>query len=149
MSQWDFGYGREPTEHHEPQYPQQAPQVYPEQQGPEYPYEQDSSTRTAVSRRKPQYQYPQGAGPQYRTAVSPDQRYEPRRRRTAASHAADRSIRPRQRRLTRTRRIRITRTRHAAAGGTRRTGLLSRPGGLARQRRLAGGRWVPGRRRAL
>jgi hypothetical protein len=37
MSQWDFGYGREPTEHHEPQYPQYP---YPEQQEPEYPYAQ-------------------------------------------------------------------------------------------------------------
>ena len=36
MSQWDFGYGREPTEHHEPQYPQQAPPV-PGQPGAEYP----------------------------------------------------------------------------------------------------------------
>ena len=35
MSQWDFGYGREPAEHHEPQYPQ-----YP------YPEQQEPSTRT-------------------------------------------------------------------------------------------------------
>ena len=38
MSEWDFGYGREPTEHHEPQYPQQPPYSYPEQQESEYPY---------------------------------------------------------------------------------------------------------------
>ena len=41
MSQWDFGHGREPTEHHEPQYPQQPPYPYPEQQEPEYPYAQE------------------------------------------------------------------------------------------------------------
>ena len=38
MSEWDFGYGREPTEHHEPRYPQQPPYSYPEQQDPDYPY---------------------------------------------------------------------------------------------------------------
>jgi hypothetical protein len=38
MSEWDFGYGREPTEHHEPRYPQQPEYSYPEQQEPEYPY---------------------------------------------------------------------------------------------------------------
>ena len=38
MSEWDFGYGREPTEHHEPRYPQQPPYSYPEQQEPDYPY---------------------------------------------------------------------------------------------------------------
>ena len=38
MSEWDFGHGREPTEHHEPQYPQQPPYSYPEQQDPDYPY---------------------------------------------------------------------------------------------------------------
>ena len=74
MSQWDFGYGREPTEHHEPRYQQQAPQVYPEQQGPEYLDEQDSPVRvspgTAV--RVPagtadqQFQYPLAPpGPHY------------------------------------------------------------------------------------
>jgi hypothetical protein len=63
MSQWDFGYGREPTEHHEPQYPQQAPYPYQEQQGPEYPYEQDSPYAYPP---EPQYQYPQAPpGPPY------------------------------------------------------------------------------------
>jgi hypothetical protein len=38
MSEWDFGYGREPTEHHEPRYPQQPPYSDPEQQETEYPY---------------------------------------------------------------------------------------------------------------
>jgi hypothetical protein len=38
MSEWDFGYGREPTEHHEPRYPRQPPYSYPEQQEPDYPY---------------------------------------------------------------------------------------------------------------
>ena len=41
MSQWDFGYGREPTEHHEPRYPQQPPYSepeYPSPQEPPYPY---------------------------------------------------------------------------------------------------------------
>jgi hypothetical protein len=74
MSQWDFGYGREPTEHHEPQYPQQAPYPYPEQQGPEYPYEQDPPYAYPPEppyQSEPQYQYPQAppapAGPQYPT----------------------------------------------------------------------------------
>ena len=39
MSEWDFGYGREPTEHHEPRHPQQPPYSYPEQQEPQYPYD--------------------------------------------------------------------------------------------------------------
>jgi hypothetical protein len=39
MSEWDFGYGREPTAHHEPRYPQQPPYSYPEEQEPEYPYD--------------------------------------------------------------------------------------------------------------
>ena len=56
MSQWDFGYGREPTEHHEPRYQQPAPQMYPEQQGPEYLDEQDPPY---VYPPEPQYQYPQ------------------------------------------------------------------------------------------
>ena len=49
MSQWDFGYGREPTEHHEPKYPPPAPSAYPSpvQPGSEYPYDQD-----------PDYPYP-------------------------------------------------------------------------------------------
>ena len=61
MSQWDFGHGREPTEHHEPQYPQQPPYPYPEQQDPEYPYAQE-----------PQYAYPQE--PLYQDAQYQDQR---------------------------------------------------------------------------
>jgi hypothetical protein len=66
MSQWDFGYGREPTEHHEPQYPRQAPYPYPEQQGPESPYEQESPYAYPP---EPQYQYPQAPpGPQHPSA---------------------------------------------------------------------------------
>jgi hypothetical protein len=71
MSQWDFGYGREPTEHHEPQYPQEAPYPYPypEQQGPEYPYEQappDAYPPEPQYQSEPQYQYPQAPpGPRY------------------------------------------------------------------------------------
>ena len=66
MSQWDFGHGREPTEHHEPPYPQQAPQVYPEQPGAEYPYGQDPGYGYP---QEPQYEYPQAPpGPQYPTA---------------------------------------------------------------------------------
>jgi hypothetical protein len=65
MSQWDFGYGREPTEHHEPQYPQQFPYPYPEQQGPEYPYEQDSP-----------YAYPPEPHCQYQRAP-PEPQYPP------------------------------------------------------------------------
>jgi hypothetical protein len=69
MSEWDFGYGREPTEHHEPQYPQQAPYPYPEQQGPEYPYEQDPPYAYPPEpqyQSEPPYQYPQTPpGPQY------------------------------------------------------------------------------------
>jgi hypothetical protein len=69
MSQWDFGYGREPTEHHEPQYPQQPPYPYPEEQGPEYPYEQDPQYAYPS---QPPYQYPQPPpGPQYQYPQAP------------------------------------------------------------------------------
>jgi hypothetical protein len=49
MSEWDFGYGREPTEHHEPWHPQQPPYSYPEQQDPGYQYPEQQ---------EPGYQYP-------------------------------------------------------------------------------------------
>ncbi len=66
MSQWDFGHGREPTEHHEPQYPQQPPHVYPAQPGAEYPYGQDPGYGYP---QEAQYEYPQAPpGPQYPTA---------------------------------------------------------------------------------
>src|SRR5579859_6246472 len=42
MSEWDFGYGREPAERPEPRYPQQQPYSYPEPQEPQepdYPYD--------------------------------------------------------------------------------------------------------------
>jgi hypothetical protein len=75
MSQWDFGHGREPTEHHEPQYPQQPPYPYPEQQEPEYPYAQEPQHPQYAYPQEPQYQYPQP--PQYPDAQYPDaqQRY--------------------------------------------------------------------------
>jgi hypothetical protein len=76
MSQWDFGHGREPTEHHEPQYPQQPPYPYPEQQEPEYPqyaYPQEPQHPQYAYPQEPQYQYPQP--PQYPDAQYPDAQY--------------------------------------------------------------------------
>ena len=92
MSQWDFGYGREPTEHHEPQYPQQAPYPYPEDQGAGVPARAglpvrvSAGTAVPVPARppgppgppgppEPQYQYPQAPpGQQYPPAQpAPDQ----------------------------------------------------------------------------
>ncbi|HEX4092978.1 MAG TPA: hypothetical protein VHZ33_30030 [Trebonia sp.] len=61
MSQWDFGYGREPAEHHEPQYPADAPFPYPERQEPEYGYAQEPQYTYP---QQPQYQYPEGPYPQ-------------------------------------------------------------------------------------
>ena len=74
MSQWDFGYGREPTEHHEPQYPQQPPYWYPEQQEPPYPYAQEPPGSQYPAQQEPEYpyaqepqasQYPGQQGPEY------------------------------------------------------------------------------------
>src|SRR5271156_3619506 len=84
MSQWDFGYGREPTEHHEPQYPQQAPYAYPQappdQQyqypqpppGPQYPPVQPAPDPYAQD---PDYPYPYTPPPAEPSApaYSPDQ----------------------------------------------------------------------------
>jgi hypothetical protein len=83
MSQWDFGYGREPTEHHEPQYPQQPPYPYPEQQEPEYPYAQDHpyaypeeppypEVRYPHAAQEPEYEYPETPrGPEYQYPEAP------------------------------------------------------------------------------
>ena len=70
MSQWDFGHGREPAEHQEPQYPQQPPYPYPAAQEQEaenpYPAEQEEAEYPYCGqdpqhayRQEPQYQYPQ------------------------------------------------------------------------------------------
>jgi hypothetical protein len=75
MSQWDFGHGREPTEHHEPQYPQQPPYPYPyaEQQEPEYPYAQEPQHQQYAYPQEPQYQSP--PPPQYPDARYPEAQY--------------------------------------------------------------------------
>ena len=70
MSQWDFGYGREPTEHHEPQYPQQPPYPYPEQQEPEYPYAQEPQGPQYPVQQEPEYPYPQQPPYPYRRTRS-------------------------------------------------------------------------------
>jgi hypothetical protein len=77
MSQWDFGYGREPTEHHEPRYPQQPPYSYPEEQEAEYPYAQGPQDPEFSYPQEPQYQYPEASqGPQYpQTAPEPPYEY--------------------------------------------------------------------------
>jgi hypothetical protein len=76
MSQWDFGYGREPTEHHEPQYPQQPPYPYPEQQEPEYPYAQGAQDPQYAYPEEPPYQYPEAPqAPQYPPAQLPPDSY--------------------------------------------------------------------------
>ena len=61
MSQWDFGYGREPAEHHEPQYAAQPPYGYPEQTGREYSHPRESPQQYAQAEQYPQApQYPFG-----------------------------------------------------------------------------------------
>jgi hypothetical protein len=40
MSNWDFGYGQPPAEHHEPQQPQYPYPQQPQQPYPQYPYQQ-------------------------------------------------------------------------------------------------------------
>ena len=72
MSQWDFGYGREPTEHHEPQYPQQPPYPYPEQQEPEYPYAQEPQGPQYPLQQEPEYSYPQEPPYPYPFARQPE-----------------------------------------------------------------------------
>ena len=72
MSQWDFGYGREPTEHHEPQYPQQPPYPYPEQQEPEYPYAQEPQGPQYPAQQEPEYPYPQEPPYPYPYAQQPE-----------------------------------------------------------------------------
>ena len=90
MSQWDFGYGREPTEHHEPRYPPQPPYAYPEDQEAEYPYPQglqdpqysypqEAEYQYPQAASEPQYEYPQATpGPQYQypQAAAPESQYE-------------------------------------------------------------------------
>jgi hypothetical protein len=56
MSQWDFGYGREPAEHHEPPYPE-----YPEQ--PPYSYPQEPQQPPQSYPQEAHYQYPEGPQP--------------------------------------------------------------------------------------
>jgi hypothetical protein len=62
MSQWDFGYGREPAEHHEPQQPSYPYQSAVEQEA-EYPYGQGPPDAFP---QEPQYQHPEALPePQY------------------------------------------------------------------------------------
>jgi len=65
MSQWDFGYGREPDEQHEPPYPQRPEPEYPETA---YPYGQEPED--------PGYAYPDGSQYQY-SAAPPEPHYPP------------------------------------------------------------------------
>jgi len=76
MSQWDFGYGREQAEHHEPQYPQQPSYPYQSaaEQEAEYPYGQGPPDAYP---QEPQYQYPEAlAEAQYPPAQQPQPPYE-------------------------------------------------------------------------
>jgi hypothetical protein len=76
MSQWDFGYGREPAEHHEPQYPQQLPYPYPEEQEAEYPYAGGPRDPGYSYPQEPRYEYPEAPpGPQYPTQQLPPDLY--------------------------------------------------------------------------
>jgi len=72
MSQWDFGYGREPTEHHEPRYPQQPPYPYPEQQEPDFLNAQEPQGPQYPVQQEPEYPYPQEPPYPYPYAQQPE-----------------------------------------------------------------------------